>query len=158
MDQEDRRRLPVSFLFQVYHDPGHQGPLDKWRLERTGKKYIVRYSPPWDPGQKPLRPPETLRPLTAEERKSLDSHQEKTEERNADEAERFLHTLVRDIQIGELKNLKTQAWLHPTIYTFEMKYTDGGVHRIEYMIEGDHHLDERYIRLVNECRKFFQVK
>jgi hypothetical protein len=32
-----------------------------------------------------------------------------------------------------------------------MKYTDGRVHHLEYVIEGDHHLEDRYRRLVEKC-------
>ncbi len=121
---------------------GHGGSSKTWTLKREDGRFVAtvlqsRYFP--RPGEQDFKP-ETA---------------SKTAERAADEARRFLVTVVDDLKIRELKTLKTPIVLHPTMYDFEVIYADGRVHRFEYVIEGDHHLDARYRRLVEECTKFF---
>ncbi len=146
--QPDPGYRPVKFEFRVNYDPGHQGSLTTYTLERRGGKFLVDISK-FNPLEPPQRPTELPLPRKKEPA---------PEERAPEEAERFLGLLVNDIKIGEMKDLKTPFFLHPTIYDFEITYANGRVHRFEYMIEIDHHLDERYRRLVNECEKFFGIK
>jgi hypothetical protein len=66
--------------------------------------------------------------------------------------------LVNDLKIEEMGNLKARVLLHPTYYDFEMRYADGRVHQLGYVVEAGHHVDERYGRLVDECQEFFEIK
>ncbi len=139
----DPNRLPVKFRFWANYDPGHGGLSREFILERRKGKFLVnfcesRYFP--RPGEKDFKPETGNR----------------TEERTAEESERFFDLLVNDLKIEELGNLKARVLLHPTYYDFEMRYADDHVHRFEYVIEAGHHLDERYGQLVDECNKFLK--
>jgi len=152
--QSDPGRLPVKFQFRANYDPGHGGLLITYTLERKGGKFLVDISE-FNPLEYEPEPPAGFPPPI---KKKPAPERPAPKERSSEEAERFLSLLVNDIKIGEMKDLKTPFFLHPTIYDFEIRYADGRVHRFEYMIEIDHHLDERYRRLVEECKKFSKIK
>ncbi len=153
--QSDLNRLPVKFRFRANYDPGHGGLSREFSLERTKGKFFVDISE-FNPLERyEVEPPTKFPPPI---KKETEPKRPAPEERTPEEAERFLRFLVNDIKIGEMKDLKTPFFLHPTIYIFEITYTDGLVQRFEYRIEIDHHLDERYRRLVDECNKFFKTK
>ena len=143
--QSNLGRQPIRVQFSINHDPGHGGSLEEFSLERNGEKFLVkscksRHFP--QPGEKDFKP------LAVNG----------TEERSKEEVERFLNVLVNDLKIGKLQSLKSPILLHPTFYTFEMRYADGHIRRFNYVIEAGHHLDERYRQLINECESFFRVK
>ncbi len=143
--QTNPNRLPVKFRFRANYDVGHGGSSLEFILERTKGKCLVR-------SQESRRFPQSgekdFKPETVERK----------QERDPEEAERFLNILVNDLKIEEMGNWKAGVLLHPTYYNFEVKYADGHVHRLDYVIEAGHHLDNRYGGLVDECEKFFGIK
>ena len=143
--QSDQVRLPIKFSFRANYDPGHGGSSQEFSLERTKGKFLVKF---WESRYYPRPGENDFRPETAS----------RTEERTAEETEGFLNVLVNDVKFEELKNLKARVLLHPTFYDFEIRYADGHIHRIEYVVEAGNHLDERYRRLVEECDRFFISK
>jgi len=122
-------RLPVKFSFRANYDPGHGGSSQKFSLERTKGKFLVKF---WESRYYPQPGENDFRPETAS----------RTEERTAEETQGFLNVLVNDVKFEELKNLKARVLLHPTFYDFEIRYADGHIHRIEYVVEAGNHLDE----------------
>ncbi len=144
-NQPDLNRLPVKFRFRANYDPGHGGSSLEFILERTKEKYLMksvelRCFP--QPGEKDFKPATV----------------ERKQERALEETERFLNMLIKDLKIEKMGSLKARVLLHPTYYDFEMRYADGRVHQLEYVVEAGHHLDERYGRLVDECEKFFGIR
>ena len=137
--------LPIKFSFRANYDPGHGGSSQEFSLERTKGKFLVKF---WESRYYPRPGENDFRPETAS----------RTEERTAEETQGFLNVLVNAIKFEKLKNLKARVLLHPTFYDFEIRYADGHIHRIEYVVEAGNHLDERYRRLVEECDRFFISK
>jgi len=145
MSQSAPAQLAVTFSFQISRDLGHGGASNSWSLEQKMGRFVVDAveSRPFPrPGESDFAPESAIR----------------TEERTKDESERFLSALVRDHRIEELENLQTRVWLHPTHYGFEIGFADGHVHRLECVIEGDNHIDNRYRRLVEACHRFFRAE
>ncbi len=148
----------VKFICRANYDPGHGGVLKTYTLERRDGKCFVSLTErsPLNPPEPPVSPTGSPPPGEPKEKKVNASPVERQAERAPEEVERFLSLLLNDIKIGGMKDLKTPFFLHPTIYDFEITYANGRVSRFTYMIEIDHHIDERYRRLVDACHEFFK--
>jgi hypothetical protein len=134
----------VHVLLHESHDPGHGGTASSYRIEPKGDGYEVslmasRLSPA--PGERAFQPSSTTRALVKDKQ----------------EVQAFLRQLGADFNVFALGDLKSPyPFLHPTFYTFRFHDAAGRQHSFNYEIEGSHHLDPRYQRLVEAFESFFR--
>lgn len=146
----EKRRITLASL-SASHDPGHGGSYYTYRIDPDGENYKVtltitvsyfpRYLPYPRPGVDLYEPPRMEEILVKEK------HQ----------VEEFLRKLSEEFGVFELTDLETMHWLHPTYYSFGFQDSSGTkAHVFSYRIDGSHHIDERYKRLVEAFDDFFE--
>ena len=155
----------TTVLLRVVADPGHNGPISEYKIEPDHNGYTVtlrisRIIPGLDrsPVPPPIAPPGWPRPqpIAAGNQLRMSSSTE-TLTKDSQQVEAFLAKLTTELHVHELTDLKwSYPFLHPIFYTFSFQDSAGQSHRFEYQIEGSHHLDERYQRLIAEFNSFFE--
>ena len=148
----EKRRITLASL-SASHDPGHGGNYYTYRIDTDAENYKVtltitgaylpRYLTYPRPGGDLYEPPRMKEILVKEK------HQ----------VEEFLRKLSEEFGVFELTDLETMHWLHPTFYSFGFQDSSGTkAHIFSYRIDGFHHIDERYKRLVEAFDAFFEAE
>lgn len=161
----ERVQQITTVRLRVVADPGHNGPLSEYRIDPDQNGYkvtlrISRMTPGLDrsPVPSPIAPPGWPRPQpVAEGNQWRTSSITETLAKDQQQVEIFLAKLASEFHVYELADLSwSYPFLHPIFYTFSFQDSAGQSHRFEYRIEGSHHLDQRYRRLIAEFNSFFE--
>lgn len=137
------REITAASL-SVSQDPEHGGGYYHYRIDRGREGYgvsltISRRYP--GPGERSFQPSTRTEVLHKDDRLVGD----------------FLSRLALVYKVFELEGRACPTvFLHPTIYSFGFKDSEGFSHVFEYSIEAGRHHDDTYRGLVEEFEQFFE--
>lgn len=139
------REITAASL-SVSQDTAHGGAYSTYQIARPRGVYEVsvtirRFHP--GPGERSFRPSTMTQPLHKDDREVAD----------------FLSRLAREYKVFELEGRACPTvFLHPTIYSFGFRDSEGVSHVFEYSVEAGRHHDDTYRGLVEEFEQFFEAR
>jgi hypothetical protein len=124
-------------------DLGHGGESKKYQIIHVKDYYeinltISRHFP--RPGEENFKPSKKIIHIT----------------KTSEEIDNLLDILTKEIKMFKLSNLETKILLHPSFYDFRISNSCSELNKFTYVIEGSHHTDEKYEKLVNVIISFFE--